>query len=103
MNYVNTLFAFVCSQFVSLLLMYLIEFTYRLLQHVKNITENINLRVSIIKNWHLHSISSVCNKHKKNEKIHLVYYVSVRLISEIINMMPYFYVESANHPHLFSK
>ena len=68
MTYVNTLFTFVCSQLVSFLLMYLIEFTYRLLQHVKNITENVNLRVSIIINWHLHSVSSVCNKHRKNEK-----------------------------------
>ena len=103
MTYVNTLFTFVCSQLVSFLLMYLIEFTYRLLQQVKNITENVNLRVSIIINWHLHSVSLVCNKLRKNEKIQLEYYLSVRLISEIINMMPYFHVESANHPHLFSK
>ena len=102
MNYVNTLFIFVCSQFVSFLLTYLIEFIYRLL-HVKKITENINLRASIVKNWHLHAISSVCNNYRKNEKIQLEYYLSVRLISEIIDIMPYYYVESANHPYLLSK
>ena len=104
MNDVNTLFIFVGSQFVSFLLTYLIEFTYRLLQHVKNVTENINLRASIVKKigTYMHSAQYVITKERMR-KIQLEYYLSVCLISELINMMPYFYAESANHPYLLSK